>query len=88
MFVLADAVFVVGEALRKRTATLYITVRRIFVCICIAAEAAFFINSEHLVDVMYWIVLLSNDFIKWICVTSWGGFVVSSEGCAVRDVGL
>lgn len=50
--------------------------------------AAFVTNSEHLVDVMYWIGLFSNDFIKWMCMTSWGGFVVSIEGCAVRDVRL
>jgi hypothetical protein len=51
-------------------------------------EAAFVINSEHLGDVLYWIDLLSNDVIKWMRVTSWGGFVVSSADCAVRDVGL
>ena len=50
--------------------------------------AAFVINSEHLDDVLYWIDLLSNYFIKWMRVTNWGGFVVSNEDCAVRDVGL
>jgi hypothetical protein len=91
-FVLADTGFVVGEALLKRTETLYSTVRRLFWLYLYSCRlcvwAAFVINSEHLDDVLNWIDLLSNDFIKWMVVTSWDGFVVSSEDCAVRDAGL
>ena len=56
MFILADAGVVVAEALLKRTETLYSTVRRLFGYICIAVGsvgAAFVINSEHLVDILY-----------------------------------
>jgi hypothetical protein len=39
VFILADAGFVIGEALLKRTETLTITVRLLFGCICIAVDS-------------------------------------------------